>query len=145
MTGYVRKCEVNATISFKISVKKLLKKYNQIWKKVKSLLNIKFDSEPVYGDNDKYIKKKTYGGSLITNFQGKNMPKEKAPCKSLSIIMLDSVIKAKKKYYPQTLLEECKYEHKKIKRENITDDLEKRLSDKYEYFNDEIKSDDESN
>ena len=30
------------------------------------------------------------------------MPKEKAPCKCLSIIMLDSVIKANKKYYPQT-------------------------------------------
>ena len=35
------------------------------------------------------------------------MPKEKAPCKCLSIIMIDSVIKANKKYYPQTLLEEC--------------------------------------
>ena len=43
------------------------------------------------------------------------MPKEKAPCKSLSIIMLDSVVKAKKKYYPQTLLEECNYEPKKDK------------------------------
>ena len=38
---------------------------------------------------------------------------EKVPCKSLSIIMLDSVAKAKKNYYPQTLLEECKYELKK--------------------------------
>ena len=36
------------------------------------------------------------------------MPKEKAPCKCLSIRMLDSVIKANKKHYPQTLLEECK-------------------------------------
>ena len=42
-------------------------------------------------------------------FRGK-MPKEKGPCKCLSIIMLESIIKAKKKYYPQTLLEECKYE-----------------------------------
>ena len=42
--------------------------------------------------------------------------------------MLDSVIKAKKKYYPQTLLEECKYEQEKIKMENlIDDDLEKSL------------------
>ena len=58
------------------------------------------------------------------------MPKEKAPCKCLSIIMLDSVIKAKKKYYPQTLLEECKYEQEKIKMENlIDDDLEKSSSD----------------
>ena len=74
MTGYVRKSEGNTTMSFKISDKQLLKKYNQIWKKVKSLLNIKFDSEPVYGDNDKYIKAKvkTYDGSVITNFQGKN-------------------------------------------------------------------------
>ena len=29
--------------------------------------------------------------------------------------MLDSVIRVNKKYYPQTHLEECKYEIKKIK------------------------------
>ena len=58
------------------------------------------------------------------------MPKKKAPCKCLSIIMLDSVIKAKKKYCPQTLLEECKNEQENIKMENfIDDDLEKSLSD----------------
>ena len=58
------------------------------------------------------------------------MPKEKAPCKCLLIIMLDSVVKAKKKYYPQALLEECKYEIKKIKKENfIDDDLKKSSSD----------------
>ena len=40
--------------------------------------------------------------------------------------MLDSVIKAKKKYYTQTLLQECKYEPKNIEMENlIDDDLEK--------------------
>ena len=37
------------------------------------------------------------------------MPKEKASCKCLSIIMIDSVIKTNKKYYPQTFLEERKY------------------------------------
>ena len=58
------------------------------------------------------------------------MPKEKAPCKYFSIITLDSVIKEKKKYYPQTHLEECKYEQVKIKIENlIDDDLEKGSSD----------------
>ena len=30
------------------------------------------------------------------------MPKEKVPCKCLSIIMLDSVIESDGKYYPQT-------------------------------------------
>ena len=44
--------------------------------------------------------------------------------------MLDSVIKANKKHYPQTLLEECKYEIKKNKTEKIiNDDLDPSLSD----------------
>ena len=50
------------------------------------------------------------------------MPKEKSPCKCLSIIVLDSVIKANKKYYPQIFLEECKYVQEKIKIENYIDD-----------------------
>ena len=60
------------------------------------------------------------------------MPKEKAPCKCLSIIMLDSVIKANKKYYPQIFLEECKYVQEKMKTENyIDEDLEKSESDSH--------------
>ena len=40
--------------------------------------------------------------------------------------MVDSVIKANKKYYPQTLLKECKYLQEKIQTENYFDeDLEK--------------------
>ena len=124
MTGYVRKFECNTTISFKVSDKELLKKYNQIQKRVEKLLKIEFDSEPFYGDNNKYIKIKIkiYNNSMITNFQGKEMSKEKALCKCLLIVMLDYVIKAKKKDYPQTLLEECKYEQEKIKMENLIDD-----------------------
>ena len=60
--------------------------------------------------------------------------------------MLDSVVKAKKKYYPQTFLEESKYKPKKIKMENLSDnDLEKSLSDSEtdNDSNDETKSDDE--
>ena len=116
MTGYVRTFESNTTMSFKINDKQLLKKYNQIWKRVEKLLKIEFDSKPVYGDNDEYIKTKIkmFNGSVNTNFQKKKIPKEKAPCKCLSIIILDSVIRANKKYYPQTLLEECKYEQEKI-------------------------------
>ena len=70
----------------------------------------------------------------------KKMPNEKAPCKCLSIIMLDSVIEANKKYYPQTLLEECKCVQEKIKIDNdIDDDLEKSESDSD--YNDETDSD----
>ena len=57
--------------------------------------------------------------------------------------MVDSVIKANKKYYPQTLLEECNYEQEKIKIENlIDDDLEKSESDSDS--NDEIESDNDN-
>ena len=35
------------------------------------------------------------------------------------MIMLDFVIRVNKKHYPQTLLEECKYEIKKNKMENL--------------------------
>ena len=84
---------------------------------------------------------------MFTNFQGKKVPKEKAPCKCLSIIMLDSVIKSKKKYCPETLLEECKYKQEKIKMENlIDDDLQKSKSDESDSdSNNEVESDDESN
>ena len=58
MTGYDRKFEFNLTMSFKISDKQLLKKYNQLWKRVEKLLEIKFDSKPIYGDDEKYIKTK---------------------------------------------------------------------------------------
>ena len=102
MTGYARKFDENATVSFKVNHKQLLKNYNKISEKVEKLLKIDFERKPVYGDDDKYIKTKikTYASSIITNFHNKKMPQEKAPCKCLSIIMLDSVIKANKKYYP---------------------------------------------
>ena len=46
------------------------------------------------------------------------------------MIVLDSVVRANKKYYPQTLLEECKYEIKKNKMENlINDDFDLSSSD----------------
>ena len=46
------------------------------------------------------------------------MPKEKIPCKCLSIILLDSVIKRDNKYYPQTFLDECVYKQQKQKQQN---------------------------
>ena len=129
MTGCARKFDENATMSFRVNNKQLLKNYNKLWEKIGNLMKIDFESRPVYrDDDDKYIKTKIkiYAGSIITNFHNKKMPKEKAPCKCLPIIMLDSVIKANKKYYPQTLLEECKYAQEKIKTENYIDkDLEK--------------------
>ena len=85
-------------------------------------MRVDFESKPTYGYDDKYIKTKikTYADSIITNFHNKKMPKEKVPCKCLSVMMLDSLIESDEKYYPQTFLEEeeCKYVQEKIKFES---------------------------
>ena len=69
MIGYVKHFDSNKTMSFKVSDNKLLKKYNKIWEQISNLLNIKFDSQPVYGDGYKYIKTKIkiYGDRVNTN------------------------------------------------------------------------------
>ena len=50
-----------------------------MWEKVSSLINIEFDSEPIYGDNDKYIKTKIkiYGDKVNTNFMVEKYQKKK--------------------------------------------------------------------
>ena len=94
MIGYVKCFDSNKTMSFKVTDNKLLKKYNKIWEKISNLMNIEFDNETIYGDNDKYMKTKikSYGDKINTNFQGKKIPKEDASYKCLSLIMLDSII-----------------------------------------------------
>ena len=105
MIGYAKNVDDTKTMSFIVDDNRLLKKYNKIWEKIGNLINIEFDSEPVYGDNDKYIKTKIklYGDKVNTNFQSKQVPKENALYKCLSLIMLDSVIKVNKKYYLKVL------------------------------------------
>ena len=132
MTGYAKIFNENATMSFRINNKQLLKSYNKTWEKIEKLMRIDSESKPIYGDDDKYIKTKIkiYADNMITNFYNKKMPEEKAPCKCLSIIMLDSIIKANKKYYPQKFLEESKHVQEKTKIENYIDKyLEKSKSD----------------
>ena len=70
MTGYARKFDENATMSFIVKDKQLLKKYTKIWETIEGLMKINFESKPVYGEDVKYIKTKikTYADSIITNF-----------------------------------------------------------------------------
>ena len=58
MTGYARKFDENATMSFIVKDKQLFKKYTKIWETIEGLMKINFESKPVYGDDDKYIKTK---------------------------------------------------------------------------------------
>ena len=65
------------------------------------------------------------------------MPEEKIPHKCLSIIILDSVIYAYEKYYPQVFLEECKYAKENIKTDNyIDEELESESESKSESYSD---------
>ena len=58
MIGYVKYFDDNKVMSFKVTDKKLLHKYHKIWEKAEELLNVKFESKPIYGEDNKYIKSK---------------------------------------------------------------------------------------
>ena len=81
-------------MSFKVNDNKLLKKYNKIWRNISYLMNVEFDSEPVYGDNDKHIKTriKLYGYKINRNFHKKGIPRENESYKCLSLIMLRTIL-----------------------------------------------------
>ena len=116
MIGYLKEFDDSMTMSLRVDDSKLFKKYCKI--------GTEFDSEPVYGDTDCYIKTKVkmYDNKVNTNIQGKETPKGDSFYKCLSLIMLGSVVKVGKKYYPQVFLEECKYIKKKSKMFNYIDD-----------------------
>ena len=93
-------------------------------------MSIGFERETTYGDEDdedKYIKTKikTYRDNVNTNFYNriwsKKVPKEKIPHECLSIIIIDSVLDAYEKYYPQKFLEEGKYAKTNVKTNNYID------------------------
>ena len=103
MIGYSKFIDSFKTVAFKVN--KMLKSYTKISKKVSDLLNIKFDSEPVYRDSVKYIKTKikTYEDRINTIFHDNKMPKQNVSYKCLPVTILDSVIRTNKKYFPKTL------------------------------------------
>ena len=149
MNGYFKCFDDNMKMSFLANDKEFLKKYTKLWGKIKGLIGKKFDSAPIYNDNYIKTKIKSCNNDIRTNFHdesnNRKVPKEDCSYKCLSLISLDSVIQMGKKYFPQTLLEECKYKliKKKIK-DPIIDDfyLSSKSESHDESFND--KSDDES-
>ena len=90
MIGYLKEFDDSMTMSLRVDNGKLFKKYCKIWRTISGLLGIEFDSEPVYGDTDSYIKTKVkiYDNRVNTNFKGKKVPKGDASYKCLSLIML---------------------------------------------------------
>ena len=137
MIRYLKEFDDNMTMSLRVDNNKLFKKYCKIWRTISGLLEIELDSEPVYSDTDSYIKTivKLYDNRVNTNFQDKEVPKKDASYKCLSLIMLDSVVKVERKYYPQVILDECKYVKIKNNMMNyINNDIERTSSDEDDDF-----------
>ena len=109
MNAYRRDFDETKYIYFLTKDDKLLEKYNEIWEKVKNSIKKEFDSKPVY--NEKYLKAntKSYSGKINTNFHNNKIPREGSQFICLSVILIDSVFRTGKNYYPQVFLEECKY------------------------------------
>ena len=115
MNGYIKYFENRGQkMIFLIINSEIWEKYEDIWNVVKNKLNIKFHSQPIYGN--KYLKAKVreFDGSIKTNFLGNGVPKENTYYTCIACITVDSVMKMNKKNYPQVYLEECKYKVKKI-------------------------------
>ena len=107
----------------------LLEKCNTIWDKVSP---DKFDSEPFY--NKQFLKTKIKShGDEATDFYDQKFPKVGSSHTCLAVISLDSVLKKDDNYYPQVLLEECKYIEEKVIRyinNNLSDFSSSDESDK---------------
>ena len=119
MRGYAKYFNNNdKCINSVVHNKKLIKAYNAILNRVSSLMKKWFDCKPVY--NNKYLKNKInlYNGKTSKNFQGEKKTRRKCALYLFSCVLWDSVVREGKKYYLQTLLEECKYAVKIILMKN---------------------------
>ena len=130
MSGYIKYFENKGkNMSFKIEDENVYIKYNQIWNKIKDLLNVRLYSEPIY--ESKYIKPKvkTFNNVINTLFSGNDIPKGKVHYVCIVAICIDSVLKVDKKNYPQVYLQQCKYKMKKRELISLFDDKVNHSSD----------------
>ena len=84
-------------MSFFIKNDEVWQKYGDIWNLIRNKLNIKFHSEPIYGN--KYLKAKVreFDGDIKTYFLGIGLPKENIYYTCITCITIDSVLRMNKK------------------------------------------------
>ena len=94
-------------------------KYNEIWDKIKEILNTKFHSMPV--NDEKYIKAKVreFNGVIKTNFLGDEIPKESMHYAWIACITIDSVMKMDKKELSPGLSRRVQIQNKENKNAQI--------------------------
>ena len=72
MNAYVNYFDKNnKSINLLVNDKEILKKYSELWNKIKGLIKKEFNNEPVYND-----KIKLYNNKVYTNFQHNKIPKD---------------------------------------------------------------------
>ena len=125
-----------------IKDEELLEAYNKIRKRVSSLIEKGFDSEPVYNKKKSKSKIKSYDGKINTNFHNNKVQNKGSHCVYLSVILIDSVFKMGKNYYPQVFSEECKYVVKENKMSKFINDQFEISFDKSDYSDDTDNFDD---
>ena len=98
MSGYITYFENGGKIMFfMVKNDDVLSKYNEIWDKIKTDLNIKLHSIPVY--DEKYIKAKVreFDCVIKANFLGDKISKENELYTCIACITVDSVMRMEKK------------------------------------------------
>ena len=113
VSGYIKYFHNGGkNMSFRIESEDVYLKYAKILNKIKSILNAKLHSQPIY--DEKYIKTKvkTFNNTINTLFSGDKIPEEKIHYVCISRIYIDSVLGTDSKNYLQVYLEQRKYKTK---------------------------------
>ena len=93
---------------------KLLEKHNESWEKLGNSIKKGLDIETVHDGKYPKTKKNIMTEKSAQNVHSDKISKEDYQCLCLSVILIDSVFRTGKKYYPQAFLQQCKYFIKKI-------------------------------
>ena len=98
MSEYVKYFENGGkNMLFKVEDDNVYIRYNQIWNKIKELLDVKFYNEPIYDDSYIKTKVKAFSDMIKTLFSGDEIPKERVVYACIACISVDSVLKVDKK------------------------------------------------
>ena len=137
MSGFIVCFFLKKNMSFTAEDNDVYSKYSEIWNKIKKVLDLKFSTNPIR--DEKYITTKVEIFNRVnkTTFSHDEIPKEKNHYVCIAAINVVSVMKIKKKLYPQVSLEQCKYKLKKRKPVDIFKD-EIELSSNSDYDDDDV-------
>ena len=94
MSGYIKYFENGGkNMSLLIKDDEVWEKYEQIWDVIKSKLDTKFHSKPIYEQKYLTTKVREFDGLIKTNSLGNEVPKENMHYTCIAYITIDSVMR----------------------------------------------------